>query len=64
MQRRAGQDAKRQFLHEYEDTEDQVDGLENGERFYCQVEVLGEEVPEYLRPEEAFDSGCDLVCRM
>ena len=31
--------------------------------FYGSIEVLGEEVPEYLGPEEAFDCGGYLVWR-
>jgi hypothetical protein len=38
----------------YNDTEDEVNDLEEGKRFHGAIEVFGEEVPEYLRPEEAF----------
>jgi hypothetical protein len=35
--------------------------LEEGYWFYGAIEVFGEEIPEYLRPEEAFYRGGDLV---
>jgi len=35
--------------------------LEYGERFDGTVEILGEEVPEELGPEEAFKGGSYLV---
>lgn len=39
----------------------EINGLQHWYRFYGSVQVLGEEVPEDLGPEEAFNCGCDLV---
>lgn len=41
----------------------QVNGLQHWYRFYGAIEILGEEVPEDLGPEEAFDCGGYLVWR-
>jgi hypothetical protein len=35
--------------------------LEDWERLHCSVEVLGEEIPEDLGPEESLDCGGYLV---
>lgn len=40
---------------------DQVDDLQYRERLHCRVERLGQEVEEDLGPEEALESGGDLV---
>lgn len=52
---------ERPFPSEGEDAEDEVEGLEDGNRVDGAVEVGGEEVPEDLGPEEAFEGGGDLV---
>lgn len=58
----ASQESERPFPAEHDDAEDEVDDLENGERFHCSIEVFCEEVPEDLWPEEAFDCGGYLIC--
>ena len=40
---------------------DEVEDLEDRERFHGRVEVGGEEIPEDLGPEETFEGGGDLV---
>jgi hypothetical protein len=62
VQGRAGNEAKRPLPGDHEDAEDEVDDLQEGEGLDGAVEVLGQEVPEYLGPEEAFKGGCYLVC--
>ncbi len=61
MQCRPGDESKRPFPRKEEDAEHKVDDLQDREWLYCKVEVLGEEVPEDLRPEEAFKCCCYLV---
>ena len=39
----------------------EIDYLEDGDGFDGPVEVGGQEVPEDFGPEEAFESGSDLV---
>lgn len=43
---------------------DHVDDLQYRERLHCRVERLGQKVEEDLWPEEALESGGDLVCVM
>jgi hypothetical protein len=62
MQRRTSNESERPFPSKHEETEDQVDDLEDREGFYGSVEVLGEEVEEDFWPEESLESGCYLVC--
>lgn len=62
MDRGARNLLKRPLPSECEEAEEQVDGLEDGYRLDGAVEVLGEEVPEDLRPEEALESCGYLVC--
>ncbi len=45
----------------YQDAENEVDDLEEGKRLHGAIKVFGQEVPEYLGPEEAFYRGGDLV---
>ena len=58
---RAGDEAQRPLPGQADEGEDHVDDLEDGHRLDGRVEILGEEVPEYLGPEEAFKGGGDLV---
>lgn len=53
--------AQRPLPEEYQDAEDEVDDLQEGYRLHSAIEVFGEEVPEYLGPEEAFYRRGDLV---
>lgn len=46
---------------EHEDPHEDVDDLQYRERFHSRVEGFGQEIPEYLGPEEALNSGGDLV---
>lgn len=46
-----------------EDSQEEVDDLEGWDGSDGGVEVLGEEVPEDLRPEEAFEGSGYLVWR-
>lgn len=57
-----GEEGKGPFPAEAEDAEEQVYGLEEWDRADAVVEVGGQEVPEYFRPEEAEYGGCDLIC--
>jgi hypothetical protein len=63
VQRRAGDEVEGPLEGEHKQAEDEVDGLQDGDGLHGSVEGLGEEVPEDLGPEEAFDSGGDLVDR-
>lgn len=49
------------FPGERDDAEEQVDDLQNWEGFHGRIEVLGEEVPEDLGPEEGFESSGYLI---
>lgn len=51
------------FVGKTDETNDEVDSLEDGHRFDCAVKVLGHEIEEHLGPEEAFDTGHDLIWR-
>jgi hypothetical protein len=46
---------------EADDAEDEVYNLKNREGLDGRIEVLGQEVPEDLRPEEGLEGGCYLV---
>lgn len=61
VQCRPGDESKRPFPRKEEDAEHEVDDLQDREGLHCKVKVLGEEVPEDLRPEEAFKCCCYLV---
>jgi len=62
VERGPSNESQRPFPSKHEETEDEVDDLEDRQRLHSQVEVFGEEVPEDLRPEEAFDCCCYLIC--
>jgi hypothetical protein len=51
------EEGQRPFPGEGDDTEDEVDDLQDWEGFYGRVEVFGEEIPEDFGPEEGFDCG-------
>ena len=61
MYRRLRNATQRPLPCKYYDTKDEIDDLENRNRLYSTVEVLGEKVPEDLRPEEAMDSCSYLI---
>lgn len=61
MHTRSGDEGKRPLIATADNAEDHVDDLERGNRFDGTVEVLGEEVPEDLGPEEAVEACCDLI---
>lgn len=63
MYHRTGEVLERQLPCDAEDTEEEIDDLEDGYRLDSAIEVLGNEVPENLRPEEALYRGGDLVCQ-
>jgi hypothetical protein len=52
---------ERPFPKKTYDAEDEVDDLEDRDWLDCTVEILCEEVPKYLGPEEAFERGCYLI---
>ena len=62
MQRRVG-DQKRQWVlpAEAEETHDDVEDLYDWGGLDGSIEVLGPDVPEDFRPEDAVDAGYDLV---
>lgn len=60
---RAGQEAKGPLPCEENDAKEQVDGLEHRNGLDGPIERLGEEIPEYLGPEEPLQRGGYLVCR-
>lgn len=62
MERRAGNEAERPLIGEAYKAQDEVDYLECRHGLDSAVQVLGEEVPEDLGPEEALDGGSQLVC--
>jgi hypothetical protein len=45
-----------------DNAQDDVEDLESGDLGHSAVEVLGEEVPEDLGPEDGFNAGAYLVC--
>lgn len=51
---RAREEAERPFVGDPEQAEEEIDDLEDGDRFHGTVKVLCEEVPKDLGPEEAF----------
>ncbi|KAH6610863.1 hypothetical protein Trco_000883 [Trichoderma cornu-damae] len=57
----AGNEGEGPFQGEHGHAQEQVDDLEDGGGLDGGVERLGEEVPEDLGPEEALDSGANLV---
>lgn len=56
------EEAERPLEREQDEAEDEVDGLQDGDRLDGRVQRLGEGVPEDLGPEVALDRGGDLVC--
>lgn len=58
----AADELERPLVRETGEAEDEIYDLQNGDGFDGAVEVGGEEVPEDLGPEEAFDCSGDLVC--
>lgn len=61
MQACAREQRQRPFPRQADDAQDDVDDLQDGERLHGRVEVLGQEVPEDLGPEEGFQRGGYLV---
>ena len=61
MQRGPRERLERPLPGEGEEAEEQVDDLQDREGLHGGVEVLGQEVPEDLGPEEAFERGGALV---
>lgn len=59
---RASNEAQGPLPCEHEETQDQVDNLQYRNGLANGVKVAGQEVPEYLGPEEALDGGNHLVC--
>jgi hypothetical protein len=57
----AGEKRKRPFPSESDDAEDDVDDLQDGERFDGAIEVFCEKVPEDFGPEEGFEGSSYLV---
>jgi hypothetical protein len=51
---------KRPFPSKHDDTKDDVDYLKRGDGFDGSIEVLGEEIPEDLGPEDAVNTGYEL----
>lgn len=43
-------------------SKDEVDCLQNRDGFDSWVQVLGEEVPKYLGPNEPFNGSANLIC--
>lgn len=64
MEGRAANKLERPFVCQTGDAEDEIYGLENGNWLDGAVQVGGEEVPEDLGPEEAFECRGDLVCKV
>lgn len=61
MESSSGNKAERPFVGNAEEAKEEVEDLEGGNRLDSAVEILGEEVPENLGPEEAMDSSQNLV---
>ena len=62
MKGETGQGFDRPFEGQSEESEDQVGYLESWKWFHSYVQVLREEVKEYLGPEEALYGCCYLIC--
>lgn len=56
-----GDGFERPFPSKTQDAEDDVDDLQRRDGLDCSVEILGEEVPEDLGPEETLDPGGHLI---
>ena len=61
MQHASSDPLQRPFVRERDDSDYEIDDLEDGYRLYGEVEVLGEPVEEEFGPEEAFEGGCYLI---
>lgn len=61
MQSRTGEHSERPLPCETDDTHDDVDDLKDRYGLNAAIEILGQEVPEDLGPEEGFDCRADLV---
>lgn len=61
MEARVGERGERPLPGQRDEAEKQVEDLQERDGADGVVEVGGEEVPEDLRPEEAFEGGGDLV---
>jgi hypothetical protein len=61
VQCRSGHETKGPLKCEHKESEDKIDSLQHGNRFDGSIEGLGEEIPEDLRPEEAFNSSSNLI---
>ena len=61
MQRCSGQVFERPFVGKGQNSEDEVDGLEDRYGLDAGVEVFGVEVEEEFGPKEALECGCNLV---
>jgi hypothetical protein len=57
---RSSNETQRPFPSEHDETEDDVNYLEGRDGFDCSIEVLGEEIPEDLGPEDSVDAGYEL----
>jgi len=61
VHRTSGDESEWPFPCEHDESEEHVDALEDGEGLHCWVEVLREEIPEDLGPEETVETGADLI---
>lgn len=61
MQSSTCNQAERPLPEKYNDAQNEVNDLEIWDRFHGAIEIFGEEVPEYLGPEEAFYGSGDLI---
>lgn len=62
MQTGAREESQRPFPAKTDDAQDDVEDLQGGNLRDGRIQVLGEEVPEDLGPEDGLDAGADLVC--
>lgn len=61
MQVGAGDGAEWPLESQHAETEEEVEELQDGDGLYGAVEIFGGKVPKDFGPEEAFDSGGDLI---
>ena len=62
METGIGNEAEGPFPCETDEAKHEVEDLERGHRLHGSIEILSEEVPENLGPEESLDRRSDLVC--
>ena len=62
METTASKQANGPFPRQTQHAHEEVDDLQGGNRLDGAVEVLGQEVPEDLGPEEGFNGSAYLVC--